>query len=102
MSTLLFALNWILGGLGLGNDFTQPSASTRFGARVGLAILDKKDIPETRLEFANSLPTYIPPEPFRWIGAQITMYALDTVDQKGGWRKLWLAMVEKMGFPVTQ
>lgn len=76
--------------------------ATRFGARVGLAILDKKDIPETRLEFATTLPSYIPPEPFRWIGAQITMYALDTVDEKGGWRKLWLAMVEKMGFPVTQ
>jgi len=76
--------------------------ATRFGARVGLAILDKKEIPETRLEFATTLPGYIPPEPFRWIGAQITMYALDTVDEKGGWRKPWLAMVKKMGFPVMQ
>ena len=76
--------------------------ATRFGARVGLAILDNKDIPETRLEFATTLQSYIPPEPFRWLGAQITMYVLDTVDEKGGWRKLWLAMVEKMGFPVTQ
>jgi glycine/D-amino acid oxidase-like deaminating enzyme len=76
--------------------------ATRFGAKVGLAILDGKDTPETRLEFAKTLPSYIPPEPFRWIGAQITMYALDTVDEKGGWRTLWLAMVEKMGFPVTQ
>lgn len=76
--------------------------ATRFGARVGLAILDNQDIPETKLEFATMLPDYIPPEPFRWIGANITMYALDTCDEKGGWRKLWLAMVEKMGFPVTQ
>ena len=76
--------------------------ATRFGAKVGLAILDGQDTPETRLGFAKTLPSYIPPEPFRWIGAQITMYALDTVDEKGGWRKLWLAMVEKMGFPVTQ
>ncbi|MFT5580197.1 MAG: glycine/D-amino acid oxidase-like deaminating enzyme [Paraglaciecola psychrophila] len=76
--------------------------ATRFGAKVGLAILDEKNTPETRLEFTKTLPSYIPPEPFRWIGAQITMYALDTVDEKGGWRKLWLAMVEKMGFPVTQ
>jgi len=76
--------------------------ATRFGARVGLAILDKKDTPETRLEFAKTLPNYIPPEPFRWIGTQITMYVLDTVDERGGWRKLWLAMVKKMGFPVTQ
>ena len=76
--------------------------ATRFGARVGLAVLDKRDTPETRLEFATTLPAYIPPEPFRWIGAQITVYVLDTVDEKGGWRKLWLAMVEKMGFPVAQ
>ncbi len=76
--------------------------ATRFGARVGLAVLDKTDIPETKLGFATSLPGYIPPEPFRWIGAKITMYALDTLDEKGGWRKPWIKMVEKMGFPVTQ
>jgi len=76
--------------------------ATRFGARVGLAILDKTGIAETKLAFATSLPGYIPPEPFRWIGAKITMYALDTLDEKGGWRKPWIKMVEKMGFPVTQ
>lgn len=76
--------------------------ASRFGARVGLAILDEEDTVETKLKFAKTLPTYIPPEPFRWIGAQITMYALDTCDEKGGWRKPWLAMVEKLGFPVTQ
>ena len=75
--------------------------ASRFGARVGLAILDRVDIPETRMQFARTLPNYIPPEPFRWIGAKITMYALDTVDEKGGWRKLWVRMVEKMGFPIT-
>ena len=75
--------------------------ATRFGARVGLAILDKQDIPETRLAFARTEPNYIPPEPFRWLGATITMYALDTLDEKGGWRKLWVKMVEKMGFPIT-
>jgi glycine/D-amino acid oxidase-like deaminating enzyme len=76
--------------------------ATRFGARVGLAVLDGADIPETRMSFARTLPNYIPPEPFRWIGAKITMYALDTVDEKGGWRILWVKMVQKMGFPVTQ
>ena len=75
--------------------------ASRFGARVGLAILDQQDIPETRMQFARTLPNYIPPEPFRWIGARITMYALDTLDEKGGWRKLWVAMVEKMGVPIT-
>ncbi|NRA55536.1 MAG: FAD-dependent oxidoreductase [Gammaproteobacteria bacterium] len=76
--------------------------ATRFGARVGLAILDNNDISETKLSFATSLPGYIPPEPLRWIGAKLTMYAIDTVEHKGGWRKPWVKMVEMMGFPVTQ
>ncbi|WP_285762536.1 NAD(P)/FAD-dependent oxidoreductase [Biformimicrobium ophioploci] len=76
--------------------------ATRFGARVALAILDGRDIPEARLKFARTLPAFIPPEPFRWIGAKITMYALDTLDEKGGWRVPWVRMVERMGFPVTQ
>ncbi len=76
--------------------------ATRFGSRVGLAILDGDNIPETKLKFATSLPGYIPPEPFRWIGAKLTMYALDTLDEKGGWRKPWVRIVEKMGFPITQ
>ena len=75
--------------------------ASRFGARVGLAILDNQDIPETRMAFARTEPNYIPPEPFRWIGAKITMYALDTLDEKGGWRLPWIRMVQKMGFPIT-
>jgi len=75
--------------------------ATRFGARVGLAILDGDDIPETRMAFARTVPGYIPPEPFRWIGAKLTMYALDTVDEKGGWRKPWVKFVQKLGFPIV-
>jgi glycine/D-amino acid oxidase-like deaminating enzyme len=75
--------------------------ATRFGARVALAILDNRDVPETKMTFATTEPNYIPPEPFRWMGAKITMYALDTLDEKGGWRVLWVKMVEKMGFPIT-
>ena len=75
--------------------------ASRFGARVGLAILDGNEIVETKMAFARTMPNYIPPEPFRWIGAKITMYALDTLDEKGGWRKPWVKMVEKMGFPIT-
>jgi len=75
--------------------------ASRFGARIGMAILDGVDIPETRLSFATTVPNYIPPEPFRWIGAKITMYALDTLDEKGGWRRPWIWIVQKMGFPIT-
>ncbi|MBX2838925.1 MAG: FAD-binding oxidoreductase [Gammaproteobacteria bacterium] len=75
--------------------------ASRFGARVGLAILDGEDLSETRMKFALTEPNYIPPEPFRWLGAKITMYAIDTLDERGGWRKPWVKMVEKMGFPIT-
>ena len=75
--------------------------ASRFGAKVGLAILDGDDTPETRMTFATTEPGYIPPEPLRYLGAKITMYALDTVDAKGGWRRLWVKMVQKMGFPIT-
>lgn len=75
--------------------------ATRFGSRVGLAILDGNDIPETRMAFARTVPGYVPPEPFRWIGAKLTMYALDTVDEKGGWRRPWVKLVQKMGFPIV-
>ncbi len=75
-------------------------STSRFGARIGLDLLDRKSAPELQLDFANSLPSWIPPEPFRWIGAQITMHALDTADEKGGWRIPWLKLVKKMGFPI--
>lgn len=74
--------------------------ASRFAARVALAVIDDVDIPERKLKFAKTQPALIPPEPFRWIGAKITMYALDTCDTKGGWRIPWLNMVEKMGFPL--
>jgi len=75
-------------------------SASRFGARTALRILDNIDAPELKLEFANSLPPRIPPEPFRWLGATLTVYALDTVDEKGGWRRAWLSLVRKMGFPL--
>lgn len=76
-------------------------SGSRFGARVGLAILDRLDSPELKMDFATTLPNWIPPEPFRYIGAHVTMYALDTLDEKGGWRHAWLRMVKALGFPVS-
>ena len=76
-------------------------SASRFGARVGLAILDGDEAPETKLKFATTMPDWIPPEPFRFLGAQMTMYALDTADEKGGWRRPWLRLVKAMGFPVS-
>lgn len=76
-------------------------SASRFGARLGLAKLDREPTPELELAFARAMPRRIPPEPLRWLGAQITLHALDTADEKGGWRRPWLRMVEKMGFPLT-
>jgi glycine/D-amino acid oxidase-like deaminating enzyme len=49
-------------------------SASRFGARLGLAL--------------------------RWIGAKVTMYALQDADEKGGWRRAWLRLVHAMGFPL--
>lgn len=75
-------------------------SASRFGARVALDILAGSNLPESRLEFATELPSIVPPEPFRWLGAQITMAALDTADAKGGWRLPWLKFVSALGFPL--
>lgn len=76
-------------------------SASRFGARIALDILDGSKTPESRLEFATTMPTRVPPEPFRWLGAQITMYALDTADKRGGWRRPWLKAISAMGFPLN-
>ncbi len=76
-------------------------STSRFGAEMGLAKLNGWDRPELQLEFARTMPNKIPPDPFRYLGAQITMYAMDTADAKGGWRNLWLKAVTKLGFPLT-
>jgi len=76
-------------------------STSRFGARIGLAKLDRLDLPELKLDFATTMPNQVPPEPFRWIGGKITLYALDTADEKGGWRHAWLKFVNALGFPLS-
>lgn len=77
-------------------------SASRFGAKIALSILEEHDdCLAKKLKLVTSQPNYIPPEPLRWLGAQITMYAMDTVDAKGGWRKHWINLVEKMGFPLN-
>jgi glycine/D-amino acid oxidase-like deaminating enzyme len=73
---------------------------SRFGARLGLTLLDDPAAPECKLDLVARLPNLIPPEPFRWIGAKITMKAIEDADEKGGWRQAWLRLVYAMGFPL--
>ena len=44
-------------------------AASRFGAFMGLNILFDRDSPERKLDIANQSPSYIPPEPMRWVAA---------------------------------
>jgi glycine/D-amino acid oxidase-like deaminating enzyme len=75
-------------------------AASRFGAFMGLNILFDRKSPERRLDVANLSPSYIPPEPFRWIGAKITFHAFDGADAEGGWKRAWINGLKAMGFPM--
>lgn len=75
-------------------------AASRFGAFMGLNILFDRDSPERRLDVAKLGPSYIPPEPFRWIGAKITFHAFDGADAEGGWKRAWINGIKAMGFPM--
>jgi glycine/D-amino acid oxidase-like deaminating enzyme len=72
-------------------------ASTRFGARVALDLIDGLDTERTRLRFVRSKPLPFPPEPLRWAGIQLTRRALDRADRNQGRRGLWLRALDRAG-----
>jgi glycine/D-amino acid oxidase-like deaminating enzyme len=73
-------------------------AGSRFAARLALARLDRLDVPEMKLALTRQLPGSLPPEPFRWLGAVITLHLID----KPGLfiTKLWMRLIKVMGFAV--
>jgi glycine/D-amino acid oxidase-like deaminating enzyme len=75
-------------------------AASRFGAFMGLNILFDRDSPERALDIANQSPTYIPPEPVRWLAAKVTFHAFDGADAEGGWKRAWIKGIKAMGFPM--
>ncbi|WP_250504399.1 MULTISPECIES: FAD-dependent oxidoreductase [unclassified Caballeronia] len=75
-------------------------AASRFGAFMGLNILFDRDSPERALDIANRSPTYIPPEPVRWLAAKVTFHAFDGADAEGGWKRAWIKGIKAMGFPM--
>ncbi|NHV26579.1 FAD-binding oxidoreductase [Burkholderia sp. D-99] len=75
-------------------------AASRFGAFMGLNILFDRDSPERKLDIANQSPSYIPPEPMRWVAAKITFHAFDGADAEGGWKRAWISGLKAMGFPM--
>jgi glycine/D-amino acid oxidase-like deaminating enzyme len=76
-------------GLGVG--------ATRFGARVALDLVDGRDTERTRLRFVRCKPVPFPPEPFRWLGIQLTRRALARADRDQGRRGLWLRALDRVG-----
>jgi glycine/D-amino acid oxidase-like deaminating enzyme len=76
-------------GLGVG--------ASRFGARVGLELLDGLDTERTRLEMVRRRPVPFPPEPMRWAGIQLTRRALARADERAGKRGPWLRTLDRLG-----
>jgi glycine/D-amino acid oxidase-like deaminating enzyme len=76
-------------GLGVG--------ASRFGAQVGLDLLDGADNERTRLEMVRRRPLPFPPEPARWAGIRLTQRALARADERDGRRGPWLRVLDRLG-----
>jgi glycine/D-amino acid oxidase-like deaminating enzyme len=76
-------------GLGVG--------ASRFGARVGLDLIDGVDNERTRLEMVRRRPFPFPPEPARWAAIRLTQRALARADERGGRRGPWLRALDRFG-----
>jgi glycine/D-amino acid oxidase-like deaminating enzyme len=75
-------------GLGVG--------ASRFAGDVMLDLLAGEDTERTRLEMVRTRPLPFPPEPFAWIGIQLTRRSLARADATGR-RNLWLRLLDRLG-----
>ena len=82
---------WVAGYTGLG------VAASRFGARVALDLVDGRSTERTDLEMVRRRPVPFPPEPFRWVGVQLTRRALQRSDRRAGRRGPWLRLLDRFG-----
>jgi glycine/D-amino acid oxidase-like deaminating enzyme len=82
---------YVMGYTGLG------VGASRFGARVLLDILDRKQTEHTRLEMVRSRPTPFPPEPFRSIGINLSRWSMAWSDRNQGQENLWLRIMSWLG-----
>jgi glycine/D-amino acid oxidase-like deaminating enzyme len=76
-------------GLGVG--------ASRFGARVALDLVHRRDTELVRLGLVQSRPVPFPPEPLRYAAVQATRRALARADERGGRRGAWLQMLDRIG-----
>jgi glycine/D-amino acid oxidase-like deaminating enzyme len=84
---VVYALGYT--GLGVG--------ATRFGARVGLDLLDARVTEATELEMVRRRPLPFPPEPLRSGVIQLTRNRLAAADRNAGRRGLWLTALDRLG-----
>ncbi|MYS53703.1 FAD-dependent oxidoreductase, partial [Streptomyces sp. SID6013] len=81
---------YALGFTGLG------VAASRFAADVMLDLLDGEATERTRLSMVRRRPVPFPPEPFAWLGIQITRRSMAAEDRSGR-RNLWLRVLDRLG-----
>jgi glycine/D-amino acid oxidase-like deaminating enzyme len=76
-------------GLGVG--------ATRFAAQVMLDLLSGVQTERTATRMVTSKPPPFPPEPFAWLGIQVTRAAIKAADRHRGERNLWLRTLDRLG-----
>ncbi len=72
-------------------------AATRFGARVGLDLLDGRATEATTLNYVRRKPVPFPPEPLRAGVIALTQRELARADRNGGRRGPWLRALDRLG-----
>lgn len=72
-------------------------AGTRFAANVMLDQLSGEKTERTELQMVKSLPIPFPPEPFAWIGVEVSRWALNRADHNRGRRNLVLRTLDAVG-----
>ncbi|MDX6700951.1 MAG: hypothetical protein QOF26_1177, partial [Baekduia sp.] len=72
-------------------------AATRFGARVGLDLLDGRQTEATRLKYVRTKPVPFPPEPLRTGVIRLTQRGLAAADRNDGRRGPWLRTLDRLG-----
>ena len=76
-------------GLGVG--------ASRFGARVGIDLLDGRESEATALTIVRRRPVPFPPEPLRTGVIQLTRNRLAAADRNDGRRGIWLRTLDRLG-----
>jgi glycine/D-amino acid oxidase-like deaminating enzyme len=72
-------------------------AATRFGARVGLDLLDGRMTEATTLAYVRRKPVPFPPEPLRAGVIALTQRELARADRNNGRRGPWLRALDRLG-----